>query len=109
MKLTEKCLEHLGERNIGLDGVVENQKKYQKVMRFKSSYSNLRFEGRGEGEVPDGLIKISAVPFEDLMEYDRRMFPAPRSGFLKEWIRQPDSNAFAKLEAEQLRGQQFPF
>jgi GNAT superfamily N-acetyltransferase len=104
MKLTEKCLEHLGERNIGLDGVVENEKKYQKVMRFKSSYSNLRFEGRGEGEVPDGLIKISAVPFEDLIEYDRRMFPAPRSGFLKEWIIQPDSYAFAKLEAEQLRG-----
>ena len=36
MKLTEKCLEHLGERNIGLDGVVENEKKYQKVMKFKS-------------------------------------------------------------------------
>lgn len=104
MKLTEKCLEHLGERNIGLDGVVENEKKYQTVMRFKSSYSNLRFEGKGEGEVPDGLVKISAVPFEDLMEYDRRMFPAPRSGFLKEWIRQPASYAFAELEAEQLRG-----
>ncbi len=104
VKLTEKCLEYLGERNIGLDGVVENEKKYQKTMRFKSYYSNLRFEGRGEGEVPDGLVNISAVPFEDLLEYDRRMFPAPRAGFLKEWIKQPESFAYAKFEAEKLRG-----
>lgn len=104
MKLTEKCLEHLGERNIGLDGVVENEKKYQKVMRFKSFYSNLRFEGMGGGEFPDGLVKISAVPFEDLLEYDRRMFPAPRPHFLEKWIKQPDSYAFTKLEAKKLKG-----
>jgi GNAT superfamily N-acetyltransferase len=104
MKLTEKCLEHMGNRNIGLDGVVENEKKYQKIMKFKSSYSNLRFEGIGEGEIPDGLVGISAVPFEKLLEYDRRMFPAPRGAFLKKWIIQPDSYAFARLEDEKLRG-----
>jgi GNAT superfamily N-acetyltransferase len=104
MKLTEKCLEYLGNRNIGLDGVVENEKKYQKVMRFKSYYSNLRFEGRGKGEVPAGLVKVSAVQFGDLLNYDRQMFPAPRASFLKEWIKQPDSFAYAKIEAEQLRG-----
>lgn len=104
MKLTEKCLEHLGDRNIGLDGVVENEEKYQKVMKFKSSYSNLRFEGRGGGEIPNGLVKISKVPFEKLLEYDRRMFPAPRPGFLKKWVNQPDSYAFAALEAGDLKG-----
>lgn len=104
MKLTEKCLEHLGNRNIGLDGVVENEKKYQQVMKFKSSYSNLRFEGRGGGEIPDGLVEISGVPFEKLIEYDRRMFPAPRPGFLRKWISQPDSYAFASFEAGGLKG-----
>ena len=98
MKLTEKCLEYLEDRNIGLDGVVENEKKYQQVMKFRSSYSNLRFEGRGGGEVPDGLIEISEVPFEKLLVYDRKMFPAPRSGFLEKWVNQPDSYAFAALE-----------
>ncbi|MDI9395428.1 MAG: hypothetical protein QM426_08465 [Euryarchaeota archaeon] len=44
-------------------------------MKFKPSYSKLRFEGRGGGEIPDGLEKISKVPFEKLLEYDRRMFP----------------------------------
>jgi GNAT superfamily N-acetyltransferase len=104
MKLTEKCLEHLGNRNIGLDGVVENEKKYQKVMKFSSSYSNLRFEGRGGGEIPNGLVKISEVPFEKLLAYDRKMFPAPRPGFLKKWINQPDSYAFAALEEGILKG-----
>lgn len=103
-KLTEKCLEHLGDRNIGLDGVVENEKKYQKMMKFSSSYSNLRFEGGGGGEIPDGLVKISEVPFEKLLAYDRRVFPAPRSGFLKKWVNQPDSYAFAALEKGALKG-----
>lgn len=104
MKLTEKCLEYLGDRNIGLDGVMENETKYQKVMKFSSSYSNLRFEGRGGGEAPDGLVKISKVPFEKLLAYDRKMFPAPRSGFLEKWVNQPDSYAFAALEGRDLKG-----
>ncbi|MDD3246304.1 MAG: GNAT family N-acetyltransferase [Methanosarcina sp.] len=104
MKLTEKCLEYLEDRNIGLDGVVENEKKYQQVMKFRSSYSNLRFEGRGGGKVPDGLVKISKVPFEKLLAYDRKMFPAPRPGFLEKWVNQPDSSAFAALEKGDLKG-----
>ncbi|PAV12533.1 GCN5 family acetyltransferase [Methanosarcina spelaei] len=103
-KLTEKSLENLGNRNIGLDGVLENEKKYQELMKFKSFYSNLRFEGRGEGEVPNGLVKISDVPFESLLEYDREMFPAPRPVFLEKWIKQPDSYAFAAVEAGKLKG-----
>lgn len=104
MKLTEKCMEYMGDRNIGLDGVVENEEKYQEIMKFRSSYSNLRFEGKGGGTIPDGLVKLSEVPFEKLLEYDRRMFPAPRSGFLKEWINQPDSYACAALEDGNLKG-----
>lgn len=104
MKLTEKCMEYMRDRNIGLDGVVENEEKYQKIMKFRSSYSNLRFEGKGGGAIPDGLVKISEVPFDKLLEYDRRMFPAPRSGFLKEWINQPDSYACAALEDGDLKG-----
>ena len=104
MKLTKKCLEYLENRNIGIDGVVENEKKYQQVMKFRSSYSNLRFEGRGGGEIPDGLIEISEVPFEKLLVYDRKMFPAPRSGFLEKLVNQPDSYIFAALEKGDLKG-----
>jgi GNAT superfamily N-acetyltransferase len=104
IKLTEKCMEHLGNRNIGLDGVVENEKKYQEIMKFKSFYSNLRFEGKGGGKVPEGLVKITDVPFENLMEYDREMFPAPRSAFLEKWIKQPDSHSFAAVDAGKLKG-----
>jgi GNAT superfamily N-acetyltransferase len=103
-KLTEKCLKYLGDRNIGLDGVVENEEKYQKIMKFRSFYSNLRFEGRGGGKVPDGLTKLSTVPFEALLDHDRKMFPALRSSFLEKWIKQPDSCSFAAVEAEKLKG-----
>jgi GNAT superfamily N-acetyltransferase len=103
-KLTEECLKYLGDRNIGLDGVVENEEKYQKIMKFRSFYSNLRFEGRGGGKVPDGLTKLSTVPFEALLEHDRKMFPALRSSFLEKWIKQPDSCSFAAVEAEKLKG-----
>jgi GNAT superfamily N-acetyltransferase len=103
-RLTEKCLKYLGDRNIGLDGVVENEEKYQKIMKFRSFYSNLRFEGKGGGKVPDGLIKLPKVPFKDLLEYDRKMFPAPRSSFLEKWIKQPESYSFAAIEAEKLKG-----
>ena len=104
MKLTEKCLEHLGNRNIGLDGVVENEKKYKQTMKFKSAYSNLRFEGEGGGEMPYGLVNLLKVPFKLLLEYDRQMFPAPRPVFLEKWIKQPDSYAFAALEEGKLEG-----
>lgn len=104
VKLTEKCLERMGNRNIGLDAVVENEKKYQNFMNFKSFYSNLRFEGRGGGEVPGGLVNVSDVPFESLLEYDREMFPAPRATFLENWIKQPDSYAFAAVETGKLKG-----
>jgi GNAT superfamily N-acetyltransferase len=104
MKLTEKCLEYLGNRNIGLDGVVENEKKYQQAMKFKSAYLNLRFEGKGGGEMPSELVNLLKVPFKLLLEYDRQMFPAPRPVFLEKWIKQPDSNSFAALEAGELKG-----
>jgi GNAT superfamily N-acetyltransferase len=108
-RLTEKCLEYMGERNTGLDGVVENEKKYQKVMKFRSFYSNLRFEGTaGEDitgkEIAEGITKISEAPVENLLEYESQMFPAPRPDFLEKWINQPDSFAFASFEAGVLKG-----
>lgn len=103
-QLTERCMAYLGDRTIGLDGVVENERKYQDVMKFTSSYSNLRFEGKGGGEAPDGLVEVREVPFSQLLNYDRRMFPAPRDAFLKRWITQPGSHACAVLQGRELKG-----
>ncbi len=61
-------------------------------------------EGKGGGKVPEGLVKITDVSFENLVEYDREMFPAPRSAFLEKWIKQPDSHSFAAIEAGKLKG-----
>lgn len=104
MKLTEKCLDYLGNRNMGLDGVIENEKKYQQTMKFRSAYSNLRFEGEGGGQKPEELVDILAVPFRNVLEYDRKHFPAPRPAFLEKWVKQPYSYGFASLEEGKLKG-----
>ncbi len=37
------------------------------------------------------LWHLETVPFEDLVDYDRRLFLAQRSHFLRLWIQQPNS------------------
>jgi hypothetical protein len=48
--------------------------------------------------MPDGVVYIAAVRFEELLEYDARMFPVPRPQFLSYWIDQPDGAALAVVE-----------
>ncbi|UGV39840.1 GNAT family N-acetyltransferase [Methanococcoides orientis] len=104
MLLTNACLTHLGHRTIGLDGVVENEIKYRDRMGFRTLYSNLRYEGTGGGDIPDGITNISDVPFDDLVEYDSRMFFCKRPYFLRSWVRQNESNAFAVLDNGTIKG-----
>ena len=44
IKIWKRALEHLGDRNIGLDGVVARQADYEKY-GFKLAYRTLRFAG----------------------------------------------------------------
>jgi hypothetical protein len=44
------------------------------------------------------------VPFNQLAEYDRQLFPAPRSNFLTAWIAQPDVVALAAMREGRIRG-----
>jgi hypothetical protein len=44
------------------------------------------------------------VPFEQLLAFDARFFPAPRPGFLAGWISLPESSGLAAVEDGELRG-----
>ena len=79
---------HAGGRNVGGDGVLSMQEKYRTRSGFTLVYRNIRFEGAGGGNEPEGPVDISTVPFERLAAYDARHFPAPRLRFLAAWIRQ---------------------
>jgi hypothetical protein len=90
--------EHLkGCKCIGLDGVKEQQQNYARH-GFHYAYPSFRYEGRGSGDpvpTPAGskILSLAEFPFEEIVSYDQRHFPARRSTFLKTWISQPDSLA----------------
>ena len=93
MKLWRAAMLYLGaERNIGLDGVIAQQENYKKS-GFQIAYNHIRYETTGGGVVPDGIVKLTNVPEEELVGYDRELFPAERQQFLRFWIKQPSSAA----------------
>lgn len=102
-KLWQAGMARLGKRLVGLDGVVAQQDNYRKS-GFVLAYRNVRYEGVGGGVVPSGLIRLSALDFKLLLDYDSRVFPAPRSRFLQAWISQPGAAAFGVLDGTRLSG-----
>ncbi|MEH1807095.1 MAG: hypothetical protein V7L28_17435 [Nostoc sp.] len=54
----------------------------------------MRYQAVGGGVVPDGVVELKTVPFEQLVAYDQKLFPAEREQFLRLWIKQPNSVAY---------------
>ena len=105
LPLWEECMKRLGGRNIGLDGVIEQQDNYRKS-GFKLAHRNVRYQGISEGKpVRDSsLVDLTKIDFERLEKYDRLFFPAERNNFLKSWIKQSQSVALGTVENDKLTG-----
>lgn len=103
LQLWQAAMTYLGNRNIGLDGVVAQQENYQKS-GFKLAYRNIRYQGKGGGTASTNTIPLSSIPFEQLLAYDRHLFPVARPQFLQDWIHQPESIALGVLNNAQLAG-----
>ncbi|WP_298916313.1 GNAT family N-acetyltransferase [uncultured Nostoc sp.] len=104
MKIWKTAMDYLGaDRNIGLDSVVAQQDNYKKS-GFQIAYNHIRYEGVGGGVVPAGIVELKTVPFEELVAYDRQLFPSERSLFLRHWIEQPESTALGFLKNGYLVG-----
>ena len=103
LELWRAALGHLGDRVVGLDGVVAQQENYRKS-GFALAFRNIRQRGEGGGEAPAGLTDLAEVPFDEIARYDRSAFPAPREDFLRSWIWQPQAAAFAVLDGRNLKG-----
>ena len=90
--------------SIGMDGVFDMQEYYARG-GFRFVCRDLRFEGRGmKSPYPQEIVEASFLPFERIDLYDRRHFPAPRSGFLRSWIQRPGGHALAVMEDDAIRG-----
>lgn len=105
LKLWQTALKYLKTQNIGLDGVVAQQENYKKS-GFTRAYANIRYEGIGgkTRKRSKYVAALSTVPLGVLLNYDRKMFPANRSRFLKLWIKQPKSLALGYLQNGKLLG-----
>ncbi|MDR5754282.1 MULTISPECIES: GNAT family N-acetyltransferase [unclassified Caballeronia] len=105
IRLWNAGIASLGERNIGLDGVVSQQANYRRL-GFRLAYRNVRFEGLARDDAPTSaaIVEASAVPFEQIAAYDRRMFCAPREAFLRAWLAQPEGAALVAQENGRVRG-----
>ncbi len=107
-RIWQRAMHYLKGRNIGLDGVVTQQKNYAKS-GFKLVHRNIRFELTGSTEfvntkrVPR-IRPISDIPFEQLLEYDEGFFPVHRERFLKNWINQPVGKTLCWIEDRAIKG-----
>jgi hypothetical protein len=94
---------HLGTRNVGLDGVLAQQCNNERS-GFAFAHHHIRYQGEGRGQSPAGVVRLSAVPFEDILAYDRGCFPAPRPTFLRKWLTLPEAVALGCLREGCLAG-----
>ena len=98
-------LERLKGRNIGLDGVVDQQDNYRQS-GFRLAYRNIRYQGSGRGG-PAGngtFVLLQDLPLDMIVGYDRSFFPEDRTRFLQCWITQPGATALGMLEQDRLVG-----
>jgi GNAT superfamily N-acetyltransferase len=95
--------------SIGLDGVFEMQDYYARG-GFVFSHRDMRFrteipEHPSTARVDDkNIIRLTGVPFDQILDYDRTCFPALRPTFLRGWISQPDALALGFQRDGKLSG-----
>ena len=96
-------------RNMGLDGVVEQQDNYRKS-GFNFAYNNHRFGATiGDilpklGQVLGSGVQSVNTASDALRLYDRKLFPAPRDAFLQSWLSAPRHISRVYTEGGQIKG-----
>lgn len=107
LALWRAAMQRMGERVIGLDGVVAQQDNYRRS-GFVWAHANVRYEGLSvqapAAKDEPTLVELGVVPFQALAAYDRACFAEARAAFLKGWIAQPGSHALGRVVNGTLKG-----
>lgn len=105
IQLTHERLKYVGNRITGIDGVVENVSKYQKI-GYQPAHKNSRYrlDSLGPFSISKHIFDVKILPFEQLENFDKDYFPAPRPHFLKCWINQANGHCLGYVEGQKLRG-----
>ncbi|WP_377190021.1 GNAT family N-acetyltransferase [Ruegeria meonggei] len=109
LEIAQHALAHCKGRNMGLDGVVEQQDNYRKS-GFSFAYNNYRV-GAKIGEVLPKLGQVlgnGVTPVDNVSDalkaYDRRLFPARRDAFLRGWLSAPSHISRKYTEDGRIKG-----
>jgi GNAT superfamily N-acetyltransferase len=104
-KLLEVALETAGERNIGVN-CREEQTELYKNYGFKPAFKIISYEGIADGKynVPPDISSPFSLPFDELFDYNRNLFPYERKLFFYQWLNQPGSLLFGKYENNKYKG-----
>ena len=91
LQIRNEAIRHAGARAIGLDGVVAQQRNYERS-GFVHAYANVRYCGTltAPQDMPDDVIDLSDVPLLQIEASDAMVFPAQRRAFLRSWIGAPE-------------------
>lgn len=103
LQLWHHAISSLGNRTIGLDGVIAQQDNYKKS-GFQFFYNNIRFSGVLKGQHSKELTPIRDIPFQNLVDFDTPIFGANRSHFLQLWLQTPNAFGFVKTIDNKLVG-----
>ncbi len=94
---------------IGLNGVSEQVGQYAKE-GFNLAHTNVRWRGDLLSQKPfvsdlkKGIFLHKPTSLTPLIDYDARLFQAPRSKFLSKWLTMPESHVLAATENGELSG-----
>lgn len=91
LQLWQQAMDMLGDRTIGLDGVVAQQANYARS-GFSLAHRNIRYGGvvSSVSALADpSVVRVTGELFEAVAAFDRTCFPAPREEFLRCWLGGP--------------------
>jgi len=105
LELTLERLAYMGERNVGIDGVLDMCDKYARL-GYQMAHKNSRYRGQMRlAKIPcEAIVDAREIDFEHLLTYDARHFFTQREAFLKPWIEQDNALALAYVGDGRIKG-----
>lgn len=104
LELTKHRLDYCGERNVGIDGVLENVEIYKRI-GYVPYYQNKRFQKIASSKQMNSAIsEVTDAHIPAILNYDLQCFSAPRKAFLSAWLMQQHGRAVCVLEDGVVKG-----
>ena len=104
LTLTKHRLANCGDRNVGIDGVLENVEIYKRI-GYVPYYQNKRFQKLANATTRSAhVVDITKEHIPHILTYDKPCFGATREQFLAAWLLQPQGKSVCFLQNGEIKG-----